>query len=310
MVVLIAMQLPGTQSMNSSYPAARRVNQIDVYHGTAVADPWRWMEDTGSDELRADELREWVAAQNQYTEAQIAALPARAHFATRVRALLDHERIGLPDRENGVYAYTWNPGQAEQDVLRITRDPEEPGTVLIDPASFNADGTVSLGEFKLSPDGSLVAYSLSDGGSDWKTWRVRDTASGRDTDDVLVGTKFTSVSWSRDGMGFYYSRYPGRAAGGYDDSRQVAVHYHLLGTAQAADQQIFAITDHPTRDPYAELDARRPLSRPQHRGWLRDQRHLLPASDDRAQWRGDPPARSLGRAATSFWAPWARFSTC
>jgi prolyl oligopeptidase len=170
-----------------------------------------------------------------------------------VRALLDHERMGLPERENGVYAYTWNPGQAEQDVLRITRNLAEPGTVLIDPASFNADGTVSLGDFKLSPDGSLVAYGLSDGGSDWKTWRVRNTASGRDTDDVLVGTKFTPVSWSRDGMGFYYSRYPADAAGGYDDSKQVAVYYHLLGTPQSADQQIYAITDHPTRDPYAEL---------------------------------------------------------
>jgi prolyl oligopeptidase len=248
MLVLVAMQLPGTPPMSSAYPVARQVRQIDVYHGTAVADPFRWMEDTGF-----AELRDWVAAQNEYTERQIAALPTRAHFATRVRALLDHERMGLPERENGVYAYTWNPGQAEQDVLRITRDLAEPGTVLIDPASFNADGTVSLGDFKLSPDGSLVAYGLSDGGSDWKTWRVRNTASGRDTDDVLVGTKFTPVSWSRDGMGFYYSRYPADAAGGYDDSKQVAVYYHLLGTAQADDQQIYAITDHPTRDPYAEL---------------------------------------------------------
>jgi prolyl oligopeptidase len=248
MLVLVAMQLPGTPPMSSAYPVARQVRQIDVYHGTAVADPFRWMEDTGS-----AELRDWVAAQNRHTEAQIAALPTRAHFATRVRALLDHERMGLPERENGVYAYTWNPGQAEQDVLRITRNLAEPGTVLIDPASFNADGTVSLGDFKLSPDGSLVAYGLSDGGSDWKTWRVRNTASGRDTDDVLVGTKFTPVSWSRDGMGFYYSRYPADAAGGYDDSKQVAVYYHLLGTPQSADQQIYAITDHPTRDPYAEL---------------------------------------------------------
>jgi prolyl oligopeptidase len=248
MLVLVAMQLPGTPPMSSAYPVARQVKQIDVYHGTAVADPFRWMEDTGS-----AELRDWVAAQNRHTEAQIAALPTRAHFATRVRALLDHERMGLPERENGVYAYTWNPGQAEQDLLRITRDLAEPGTVLIDPASFNADGTVSLGEFKLSPDGSLVAYGLSDGGSDWKTWRVRNIASGRDTDDVLVGTKFTPVSWSRDGMGFYYSRYPADAEGRHDDSKQVAVYYHLLGTAQADDQQIYAITDHPSRDPYAEL---------------------------------------------------------
>jgi len=253
-VALSAMQLSAVDLPNLSYPAARRVEQIDIYHGVAVADPWRWMEDSGSAEVQT-----WVAAQNQLTERYIAALPARTHFATRLRALLDHERRGLPDRENGVYASTWNPGQAEQDVLRITRDPAEAGTVLIDPASFNADGTVSLGEFKLSPDGSLVAYSLSDGGSDWKTWHVRDTASGRDSEDAIVGTKFTPVSWSRDGSGFYYSRYPLDAGSGgeplYDDSQQVSVYYHRLGTAQAADPQIYAITDHPTRDPYAQVTA-------------------------------------------------------
>ena len=252
--VLSAMQLLPAELPDLSYPNARRVEQIDVYHGVAVADPWRWMESSGSAEVQA-----WILAQNQLTEGYIAALPARAHFATRLRALLDHERMGLPDRESGVYAWTWNPGQAEQDVLRVSRDPTESGTVLIDPASFNADGTVSLGDFKLSPDGSLVAYSLSDGGSDWRTWRVRDTATGRDTDDILVGTKFTPVSWSRDGSGFYYSRYPQDAGDDgalrYDDSRQVAVYYHRLDTAQAADRQVYAINDHPTRDPYPQVAA-------------------------------------------------------
>lgn len=253
-VVLGAMQLSPAELPNLSYPNARRVAQIDVYHGVEVADPWRWMEDSGAAEVQA-----WIVAQNQISERYIAALPAHVHFARRLRALLDHERMGLPDRENGVYAYTWNPGQAEQDVLRITRDPAEPGTVLIDPASFNADGTVSLGDFKLSPDGSLVAYSLSDGGSDWKSWRVRDTTTGRDTDAVLAGTKFTPVSWSPDGSGFYYSRYPqdmgvdGESR--YDDSRQVAIYFHRLGTVQPADRQIYAVTDHPTRDPYAQVTA-------------------------------------------------------
>ncbi|MEZ5561540.1 MAG: prolyl oligopeptidase family serine peptidase [Gammaproteobacteria bacterium] len=248
MVVLIGTQLPAMDFSDASPPSARRVAQVDTYHGTPVADPWRWMEDTASAETSA-----WVAAQNRYTEQQLAALPGRAHFATRLRALLDHERMGLPQRENGVYAWTWNPGQAEQDLLRISRDPGQAGAVLVDPASFSADGTASLGDFRLSPDGRLVAWSLSDGGSDWKTWRVRDTVTGQDTGDVLTGTKFTSVSWSRDGMGFYYSRYPTDAEGRHDDSKQVAVYYHLLGTDQAADRQIYAVTDHPTRDPYAEL---------------------------------------------------------
>lgn len=252
--LLMAMQFVPVELSNLPYPDARRVKQVDIYHGVPVADPWRWMEDQESAETRA-----WVAAQNDFTERHIAELPARTHFAKRLRALLDHERSGLPDRENGVYVFSWNPGQAEQDVLRVTRDPAQPGTVLVDPASFNGDGTVSIADFKLSPDGSLLAYGLSDGGSDWKTWRVREVATGRDTADVLVGAKFTPVSWSRDGRGFYYSRYPQREVTGgtlrYDDSQQVAIYYHRLGSAQATDRQVYAITDHATRDPYAEVTA-------------------------------------------------------
>ncbi len=252
--LLMAMQFVPVELSNLPYPNARRVEQIDIYHGVPVADPWRWMEDQESAETRA-----WVAAQNDFTERHITELPARTHFAKRLRALLDHERSGLPDRENGVYAFSWNPGQAEQDVLRVTRDPAQPGTVLVDPASFNGDGTVSIADFKLSPDGSLLAYGLSDGGSDWKTWHIREVATGHDTADVLVGTKFTPVSWSRDGRGFYYSRYPQQAVAGdtqhYDDSQQVAIYYHRLGTAQATDRQVYAITDHATRDPYAEVTA-------------------------------------------------------
>ena len=117
-VALSAMQLLPAEQPDLSYPNARRVEQIDVYHGVAVADPWRWMENPGSAEVQA-----WILAQNQLAERYISALPARTHFAARLRALLDHERMGLPDREGDVYAWTWNPGQAEQDVLRVARDP-------------------------------------------------------------------------------------------------------------------------------------------------------------------------------------------
>ena len=236
------------------YPPAPRGSVVDHYHGTPVADPWRWMENVSDPQVTA-----WVAAENRLTDAYISRLPGRGPFAARLKALLDHERDGAPQRESGTYAWLWNPGQAEQDALRIADDPRQAGRVLVDPAAIRADGTVSIGAFRLSPDGRQLAYALSDGGSDWKTWHIRDVASGTDAPETLAGTKFTGVSWTRDGAGFYYSRYPRLAAGSeipgtaYDDNRQVAVYFHRLGTPQSADRKIYAITDHASRDPYATV---------------------------------------------------------
>lgn len=236
------------------YPAAAPGNVVDHYYGTPVADPWRWMESLSDPRVTA-----WVAAENRLTGDYIGKLPGRGYFAARLKALLDYGRQAPPQREHGVYVYLWNPGRAEQDALRVTSDLSQAGRVLVDPAVIRADGTVSIGAFRLSPDGRQLAYALSDGGSDWKSWHVRDVGSGHDAPEGLEGTKFTDVSWARDSSGFYYSRYPQRAPGSpdgakaYDDGRQVAVYFHRLGSAQPADRKIFAISDHPTRDPYAAV---------------------------------------------------------
>jgi prolyl oligopeptidase len=242
----VAGGLPGAPA---GYPDAPPGPVAEPYHGVTVADPWRWLEDLGAPETRA-----WVEAQNAFTAGYLARLPGRERFAARLRALLDYERSGVPHRENGVYVFPWNPGTAEQDLLRVSDDPGRRGRVLVDPAAFRADGTASLGGFVLSPDGGRLAYALADGGSDWKTWRVRDVTTGVDGPEMLDGIKFSSVSWARDGSGFYYSRYPARADGaGYDDTRQVTVHFHVPGTPQANDRQVYAVADHPTRDPYAQV---------------------------------------------------------
>ncbi len=230
------------------YPPAPPGPVVDNYHGTTVADPWRWLEN-----LNSAETLSWIAAQNSLTEGFVSRFASRERFANSLRTLLNYERRGVPERESGVYVYSWNPGEAEQDVLRVTDDLEKRGRVLIDPLAIRADGTVSVGDYKLSPDGSRLAYALSDGGSDWKTWYIRDVATSMDERWHLAGTKFTSVSWSRDGRGFYYSRYPGDDAAGYDDRRQVAVYFHVAGTPQSADKPVYAITDHATRDPYATV---------------------------------------------------------
>src|SRR5690606_10647095 len=150
------------------------------------------------------------------------------------------------------YVFAHNPGQAEQDALRVTADPRRPGRVLVDPLDVRPDGTVSLGSFTLSPDGRWLAYALSDGGSDWKTWRVRGVRDGRDGPERLQGIKFSGASWARDASGFYYSRYP-RDTTGWDDGRQARVYFHRLGTEQDEDRLIYAVTDHPTREPYGEV---------------------------------------------------------
>jgi prolyl oligopeptidase len=233
-----------------AYPPAPRSGQVDVYHGERVADPWRPLESLDDPATVA-----WVRAQDALARKELGGLPLRARFAARMRELVDYERFGLPQHRGGRYLYTRIDGKQEQDVLWITTDPREPGRVLLDPNALSADGTVSLDGFELSPDGRHVAYALSDGGSDWETWRVRDTATGADLPEVLGGTKFTGIAWRRDGAGFYYSRYPALAGRGdaWDDGRQVAIWYHALGTPQSRDVEVYAITDHPTRNPYPEV---------------------------------------------------------
>jgi prolyl oligopeptidase len=234
-----------TEPAATAYPTARRDVIVDDYHGRAVADPYRWME---SRDDRA--LRPWVEAQNELTGRIIGDLPGRDDFAIRLRELLDIPRLGVPVHVPGLYAYRFNPGLAETDSLWLTADPAQPGQVAVDPLALQADGTISLGGFALSPDGAYLAYSLSDGGSDWHTWRVQRTASGDGMGDVLDGTRFTGVHFSADGQSLFYSRYPRRVDGSFDDAQPVTVFRHRVGTAQAADETVYALPGEPTRNPY------------------------------------------------------------
>lgn len=247
-LALLATLMADACAQRLVYPDSRRVAQVDDYHGVPVADPFRWLEETDS-----AAVAEWIAAQNVVTRGQLEALPARAYFAARLRTLIDYERFGLPQRRGGVYVYSYNSGSDEQNSLWVTSDPAQRGRLLLDPNVLSGDGTVSLGRYELSPDGARLAYSLSDGGSDWKTWRIRRTDTGEDHAEVLQGTKFTGVAWLPDSRGFFYSRYPQRPDGRYDDTRQVAIWYHALGSEQAQDRLIYRIADHATRDPYPRV---------------------------------------------------------
>ena len=235
-------------SIPVTYPVTERVDHVDTYHGVEVADPYRWLED-----LESEEVAQWVEDQNAVAQPFLEAIPAREAIQQRLTEVWNYERFGIPDKEGERYFYERNDGLQDQDVLYVIDTLEAKPRVLIDPNTFSEDRTASMSGFVVSPDGSRVAYSISEGGSDWRHWKVRDVETGEDLEDRLDGIKFSGASWAADGEGFYYSRYPNNEQGEADESQQVSVYYHRVGTPQAEDTLIYSITDHETRNPYADV---------------------------------------------------------
>jgi prolyl oligopeptidase len=241
-------QTHNTSGAAIAYPTTRRVDQVDVYHGVQVADPYRWLED-----LDSDRTKEWVKAQNTISKPYLESIPARERIKQRLTQLWNYERFDVPVKRGGRYFYLRNDGLQNQSVLYVTNSLDSPPRVLLDPNTLSPDATISLGEFVPSPDGKVLAYSLSDGGSDWRTWHFREIDSGRDLPDVLRFIKFSDVAWTADSKSVYYTRYPLRADGTGDDSKQRVMYRHILGSESAADALIYTVTEHPTANPYASI---------------------------------------------------------
>ena len=231
-----------------AYPDTRRVDQTDDYHGVKVADPYRWLEDVGD-----AHTKQWIEAQNALAQPYLEAIPARERIKQRLTELWNYERYDIPVKRGGRYFYLRNDGLQNQSVLYVADALDAQPRVLLDPNAFSKDATIALGEFEPSPDGRLLAYSLSDGGTDWRSWHVRDVATGRDLPDVLRFIKFAPVAWTADSRSLYYARYPLHEDGTGDDTKQREVYRHKLGAAQEADTHVFKVTDHPTRNPYVQM---------------------------------------------------------
>jgi prolyl oligopeptidase len=225
------------------YPPVTRGPTVDDYHGTRVADPYRWLEASDS-----PATAQFIAAENALTRPYLDALPGLGAIRARLEQLYRYERFGVPVRVGGRYFFSHNDGQQDQPSLLVSDRASDAGRVLLDPGKLRTDATVALANYVPSPDGRLLAYALSEAGSDWKTWHVRDVTTGAERTDLLRDTKFTSVSWARDSSGFYYSAYPGG-----DDQKQVVVRWHRIGDAQSADREIYAVRDHATRVPYGTV---------------------------------------------------------
>ncbi len=219
------------------YPTTVRGNVMDEYFGTAVADPYRWLEDDRSAETEA-----WVKAQNEVTFGYLENIPMRASIKQRLTELWNYERSSAPFKE-GDYTYFYrNNGLQNQSVLYRT-DAEGNTEVFLDPNSFSEDGTTSLAAISFSRDGSIAAYAISEGGSDWRKIIVIDVASKEQLEPTLVDIKFSGISWYGN-EGFYYSSYDkpdGSELSAMTDQHKL--YYHKLGTPQADDPVVFGGTD-------------------------------------------------------------------
>lgn len=216
---------------------------VDDYHGTKVADPYRWLEDQdGAD------VAEWVKAQNVVSRGFLDAVPERATIRTRLEQLWNFTRHGGLSKAGSTWFYSRNDGLQNQAVVWKTSDPAQDGAVFLDPNTLSKDGTVALGGFAPNEQGTMVAYSVSARGSDWNEWRVRDVATGADLPDVLTWSKFSSAAWTHDGKGFFYQRYPAPKEGEVyqAETRNPQLVYHALGTAQSEDKVVYERPDQPT----------------------------------------------------------------
>ena len=234
-----------------AYPVTQKVDQVDEQFGVTVADPYRWLE---NDVREDDAVANWVAAQNKVTNAYLDTLSGREKLAERMTAFFNYERFGLPRNRGGKYFYTKNDGLQNQSVLYVRDGLNGSVRELVDPNAWASDGATALAGWVPSNDGSLLLYSIQDGGSDWRTLKVLDVASGKVLDDNIDWVKFSGLSWVGN-EGFLYSRFPEPDEGAEFQSLNVnqAVYYHKVGTPQSDDIQVFATPENPKIGNSAEV---------------------------------------------------------
>ncbi len=221
------------------YPKAKTVDQVDDYHGVKVADPYRWLEDTDSADTHA-----WVEAENKLTFNYLEQIPYRGAIRDRMTKLWDYERFTVPELEGGRYFFEHNDGLQNQNVLLVAESLNAEPRVLLDPNTLSPDGTVALAGRAITDDGKLLAYGTEASGSDWMEWHVRDVDTGKDLPDVIKWVKFSGASWTKDGKGFYYSRYDEPEGTALRDTNYFQkLYYHKVGTSQADDRLIYERPD-------------------------------------------------------------------
>lgn len=225
-----------------TYPVTKKIAQTDDYQGTKVEDPYRWLEDDNSAETKA-----WVEAQNKVTFDYLNKISYRGQMKKRIEEVYNYSRYTAPNR-NGEYFYFYkNNGLQNQSVLYRQKGLDGTPELVMDPNKLSSDGTTQLTNFNLSKDGKYAVWGISKGGSDWRTYYVRDMLTGKDLADSILWVKVSGVAWQGDG--FYYSRYPtpekGRELSSKNENHQVW--YHKVGTSQEQDELVYEDKANPQR---------------------------------------------------------------
>jgi prolyl oligopeptidase len=241
LIGVVTLQL-FAQTSRLPYPPAPRTEQIDDYHGTKIADPYRTLENAD-----AHSTSKWIERENALTFSWLAKLPGRENIRTQLTSLWNYERFPRLYKAGGHYFYLHNSGLQNQSVLYVLDSLSGSPRELLDPNTYLKDGTAALNGESVSWSGKLMAYAMAQAGSDWKEWRVRDVATGKDLPDLLRWSKAESTAWAPDDSGFYYTRFPEPPADKVLTATTLneKVYFHKLGDPQQADKVIYERPDHP-----------------------------------------------------------------
>lgn len=226
-----------------AYPPARLGNDTDTFHGVAIADPYRWLED-----MQSAETRQWVSEQNAVTDAYLAKLPGRDAWIKRIGELNRYESFGIPQKRGNRYFWFYKDGVQSQAVIYTATSLDAKPALLLDPNTFSSDGSFALAGLSYTANGARMAYGLSIGGGDWQRWKIRDVATGKELPEELTHIKYYDPVFTADGTGIYYSRFPEPPPGKELVQTDIGckVYFHRVGTSTDKDIVVYEHPDHPT----------------------------------------------------------------
>ena len=226
------------------YPDTKKGDVVDDYHGTKVADPYRWLED---DVRKNKDVAAWVEAENKVTFGFLESIPEREAIKKRITDIYNYEKISAPSLHGGRYFFFKNDGLQNQSVLYVQDSLTGEPKLLMDPNTWTKDGTVALSGMATSDDAKFIAYGTAEAGSDWNVWKVLDVATAKPMTDELKWVKFSGASWTKDNKGFYYSRFPEPKTGAAFQDLNVdqKLYYHKMGAPQSEDKLVYERKDNP-----------------------------------------------------------------
>ena len=224
-----------TEPKDTDYPESKKIDFVETIHGYEIRDDYRWLEDFTSEESKA-----WVEKQNKYTQGFIGKNKYKKSIAKNLNKTWETESISIPYKVKEKTFYYFNDGTWQQSKLMIKDCDDCDARVLLDPNTLSEDGTVSLGGTSVSNDASMLAYSISDGGSDWRIWKVLDISSGENLKDTIKWAKFSGATWETDDSGFFYQKYDEPSDEALKDINTAPkLMFHKLGTSQSEDVVIY-----------------------------------------------------------------------